>query len=246
MRTLTALLSIAWVLTLLSLQPGLAQSTTRIFSVELGMLVSALPSDEWVNPACGTNGGPPSITLDRFEDYRSCPAEPETGLREVWFIYDNEWEYIARAYRDPDEIRRFSENVFFGQPIITSLMIDNDGRVQGYRVITDPRAPGDVRLVAHLLSEIFKAQFSGGGQWQCQDLPPGERESAVDGDFVNSRCIMISETQFVKVEARLLRKPGQEYYPNPQQGYFEGLARLEVYNSAAVIGRPCCPATPPP
>jgi hypothetical protein len=226
-------------------QPALAQSTARIFNVELGIPVNELPSDQWVNPACGTNGGPPSIELERFEDYERCPVEPETGLREVWFIYDNEWEYIARAYRDPVEIARFSANVFYGQPIITSLMIDEEGLVQGYRVITDPKAPDEVRLEAYSLFGIFKSMY-GGGSWQCEDLPPAERESPVEGVFVKSRCIMASERQFVRIEAHLLRKPGQDYYLNRLQGYFEAFTRLEVYGAGAVSGQICCPASPPP
>lgn len=244
MRALPALLCIASVLTLTT-PPVLAQSTTRIFDVDLGTRVNELPSDEWVNPACGTNGGPPSIELETFEDFGRCPVEPETGLREVWFIYDNEWEYIARAYRDPVEIARFSANVFYGQPIITSLMIDNEGRVQGYRVITDPKAPDEVRLDAHSLFGIFKTLY-GSAPWQCEDLPPGERESPVDGVFVKSRCIMLSDLRFVRIEAHLLRKPGQDYYLNPLQGYFEAFTRLEVYGAEAVSGQACCPASLPP
>jgi hypothetical protein len=243
MRALAVILSIASVLALAP-QPVLAQSTTRIFDIELGIPVGELPSDEWVNPACGTNGGPPSIELETFEDYRRCPVEAETGLREIWFIYDNEWEYIARAYRDPVEIARFSANVFYGQPIITSLMIDDDGLVQGYRVITDPKAPDDVRLEAYNLLGIFRTMYSG-APWQCENLPPGERESPVDGVFVKSRCVMASERQFVRIEAHLLRKPGQDYYLNPLQGYFEAFTRLEVYGAEAVSGQVCCPASPP-
>ena len=238
-RALLVFMSIASVL-FLAPQPGLAQSTTRIFDVELGIPVSQLPTDEWVNPACGTNGGPPSIELQTFADYGRCPVESETGLREVWFIYDNEWEYIARAYREPEEIGRYSANVFYRQPIITSLMLDDAGRVQGYRVITDPRAPAAVRMEAQLLFVVFKTLFR--GPWQCEDSQPGEGEGPINGVFIKSRCIMLSDQRFMKIEAHLLRKPGQAYYHNPLHGYFEGFARLEVYSAAAVSGQTCCPA----
>lgn len=192
-----------------------------------------------MEPSCGTDGGPPSIRLNGFDDYDRCPVEPETGLREVWFIYDDEWEYIARAYRDPVEIGRFSANVFFGQPIITSLLIDDSGLVQGYRVITDQGAPDDVRERAHLLLDVFKTTV-GDGSWQCEQLQQGERETPVNGVFVKSDCIMVSELTIAMAEARLLRKPGQDYYINPPEGYFEGRARLEVYNTEAVICQTCC------
>ena len=70
--------------------------------------------------------GTPSLRLESFADFALCRTEARTGLHEVWFIYDDEWEYIARAYGDDEEIRRFSANVLYAQPIITSLLIDDD------------------------------------------------------------------------------------------------------------------------
>jgi hypothetical protein len=165
-------------------------------------------------------------------------------LHEVWFIYDDEWEYIARAYRDAIEIARYSANTFYGQPIITSLLIDDGGLVQGYRVITDPRAPEEVRLLSHTLTEVFKAQF-GATPWQCVDLPQQERETPVDGTFVKQDCASVSAERYVKVQGRLLRKPGQGDFSVAPQGYFESSARLEVYSADAVRGEPCCQATAP-
>ena len=228
----------------------LAQSRARIFDVELGSPVSALPSDEWVDPACGTNGGPPSLKLDSFENFARCPAEEETGLREIWFIYDDEWEYIARAYRDPTEIRSYSANVFYQQPIITSLLVDDGGLVQGYRVITDPRAPIDVRSEAFILYGIFKGLFND-APWQCTDLPRDERERPIKGKFIKATCVMVSDQYFIRVEGRHLRKPGQDVRVNPRvlslaAGDFESSTRLEVYNINAVRGAPCCPASARP
>lgn len=217
-----------------------SQSTARVFNMELGIPVSELPTDQWVDPACGTDGGPPSIELESFADFANCPVEPDTGLHEVWFIYDDEWEYIARAYRDPAEIGRYSANVFYGQPIITSLLIDDAARVRGYRVITDPRAADDVRLEAHLLLHPFRTVI-GDAAWQCEDLPRAERESSVYGDFIKTDCLLVTDQLYAKIEARLLRKPGQDFLINPPESYFEGSARLEVYDVEVVSGQPCCP-----
>ena len=120
-----------------------AQSRTRLFDIELGVKLAGLPLDEWVDPACGTNGGPPSVPLDGFEAFARCPVEAATGLREIWFIYDDEWEYIGRAQRDEAQIGRYSANTLYRQPIVSSLLIDKSGVVQGYRIVTDPRAPVD-------------------------------------------------------------------------------------------------------
>ncbi len=220
---------------------SLAQSRARIFDIGLGGPVSSLPADQWVEPACGTNGGPPSLRLERFEDFVRCPVEEATGLREIWFIYDDEWEYIARAYGDPAEIGRYSANVFYGQPIITSLLVDAGGLVQGYRVITDPRAPTEVRLLASALAIIFKALFKD-APWQCEDLPREEREQSVEGAFLKEDCAMLSADRLVRLQGRLLRKPGQGDFQVAPEGYFESSTRLEVYNADAVRDAPCCQA----
>jgi hypothetical protein len=80
------------------------------------------------------------------------------------------------------------------------------------------------------------------GPWQCEELQPSEGEGPLDGVFVKTRCIMLSDQQFMKIQAHLLRKSGEDYYRDPLQGYFEGFARLEVYNAAAISGQTCCPA----
>ena len=230
----------------LATHESLAQSRARILDVKLGTPVSALPSDEWVDPACGTNGGPPSRELESFEDFARCPVEEQTGLREIWFIYDDEWEYVARAYRDPQEIRRYSANVFYQQPIITSLLVDDGGLVQGYRVITDPRAPIEVRIEAYILYGIFKGLFSD-APWQCTDLARDERERPIEGDILKVSCEMASHQYFIKLEGRHLLKPGQDVRDVPRSfdqaaGDFESSARLDVYNVDTVKDAPCCRA----
>jgi hypothetical protein len=226
-----------------------AQSSARILDVELGTHVSDLPLDEWVNPSCGTNGGPPSIELRSFAEFARCPVEAATGLREVWFIYDDEWEYIARAYRDPVEIRSYSANVFFQQPIITSLLVDEGGLVQGYRMITDPEAPEDLRREAYSLFSILRQQF-GTEPWRCEDLPPAARETAIEGVFLKSDCVNVSEQRFVWLSGRHLRKAGQsprEYAGQrlPPGSLFDSSVRLEVFALDAVRNEPCCQALIP-
>jgi hypothetical protein len=223
---------------------SLAQSRARIMDVELGTHVDNLPLDEWVDPSCGTNGGPPSIELASFAEFARCPIEEATGLHEIWFIYDDEWEYIARAYRDPVEIRSYSANVFFQQPIITSLLIDDAGLVQGYRIVTDPEAPDDLRREAHTLFPIFRGLFDE-RPWQCSDLPPAARETPVEGVFLKSDCVTVTEDKFVWLSGRFLRKAGQsprDYAGQllPPGSLFDSSARLEVFALDAVRDKPCC------
>jgi len=111
----------------------------KIWDIKLGTPINGLPLDQFVDPACGTNGGPPARTLASFADFSQCLVERSTGLREVWFRYDDEMEYIARARRSDIMIRQYRANSLAGQPIVTSLLFDADGRVQGYRIVNDPR-----------------------------------------------------------------------------------------------------------
>lgn len=227
-----------------------AQSRTRITDVQLGTPVDALPVTEFVDPACGTNGGPPSLVLDHFADFRRCPVERSTGLREIWFIYDDEWEYIARAQRDERDIKRYSANDFYGQPIVTSLLIDAAGLVQGYRIVTDPRAPAEIRIDAHVLSGIFKSMFAF-ASWTCTDLPRDERELPIDDVYIKQSCEMATADRLLKLETRHLLKPGQDVRVNERslteaRNDFESSSRLELYNRAAVMDAPCCRASARP
>ena len=249
MRSVLTILAISlFVLALGGAGRAPAQPNTRIWDVPLGTPLAELPQDEWVDPACGTNGGPPTLLLDSFADYSQCPVEAETGLREVWFVYDDELEFIARAQRDPAVIWRFMANRFDTQQIITSLLVDNSGRMQGYRVITDPRTPAELRLEAYTLAPQFRG-IVGSASWTCIDLPAGERETPVQGVFVKEDCEKVTDEIFARVEGRRMYKPGQDIRAGigvrrliPQrEGQFESSARLEVYSREAVRGAPCCP-----
>jgi hypothetical protein len=238
---LTALLAC-----LMAADPGFAQSRTRIWDVELGTPVAALPTEEFVDPSCGTNGGPPSLRLESFADFARCRAEPTTGLHEVWFIYDNEWEYIARAQRDDAAIATYSANTFYAQPIVTSYLVDDAGVVEGFRVFTDPRAPDDVRLHAYVLGGIFKTFFSTAA-WTCSDLPAENGERPLEGLLLKQSCFSLDGDRLLKVETRHRYKPGQDLGVVPRdiiqaEGDFESSASLEVYRVDAVRGAPCCQA----
>ena len=115
--------------------------------------VADLPDEEFVDPSCGTNGGPPGLRIGSFENFARC--RPETsGLREVWFRYDDELEFVARAARDPDAVTRSNAMLVLGQPVILSVLIDGKGLVQGYRIVTDPHADPDVRINAYSIGRL--------------------------------------------------------------------------------------------
>jgi hypothetical protein len=205
----------------------------KIWDIKLGVPVGELPLNDFVDPACGTNGGPPARVLKGFDEFAACPVEPSTGLHEVWFRYDDEMEYVARARRSGVLIRQYQANSLAGQPIVTSFLIDDAGRVQGYRIVNDPRADAATRIDAFNIADLFKG-IAGMGV-PCTDLPPAEGERPVNDIFVKEICEQKTGDQVVRVESRRYYKPGQ-YAVDPNENraienQFESSARLEVYRS---------------
>ena len=168
----------------------------------------------------------------RLADFGSCPAEPATGLHEVWFTEDDELEYVARAYRtqgfDPGPS---SANVLLNHKVIYSLLVDDDWLVRGYRVFTDSRETESYRFDADFVGEALRGLY-GYTSFECTDLAREEGERAVEGHYVNRICIAIIDGRHITIERRLLRKPGQTVFnPVTRQatvGYFESSTQLEV------------------
>jgi hypothetical protein len=212
------------------------QPPPRIWDVQLPTPVSDLPEEEFVDPACGTNGGPPGLAIGTFERFERCRPEA-SGLREIAFRYDDELEFIARAARDPDAIARNNAMVVLGQPVTLSLLIDRSGLVQGYRIFTDPHADEDLRAQAYAVAIAFKARFGADG-WACANMPAAEGETPILGAFVKERCEKAADGLAITVESRHYYKPGQAMLdPNtglPMVNQFESSARLQVMRAAAL------------
>jgi hypothetical protein len=203
----------------------------KIWDIRLGIPVGELPLKDFVDPACGTNGGPPARMLKGFDEFALCPVERSTGLHEVWFRYDDEMEFVARARRSGALIRQYQANSLAGQPIITSFLIDDAGLVQGYRIVNDPRADAGTRIDAFNLADLFKG-IAGIGI-PCTDLPPAEGERPVNDVFIKQACEQKTAGKVVRVESRHYYKPGQ-YAIDPNdnratENQFESAARVEVY-----------------
>jgi len=208
----------------------------KIWDLKLGGAISTLPLDQFVDPACGTNGGPPARLLKGFDEFAQCPVDRTTGLHEVWFRYDDELEYIARARRSDALVRQYRANSLALQPIITSLLIDDAGVVQGYRIVNDARGvEGATRIAAFGLADIFKG--IAGLNLNCTDLPLAEGERPIDDWFLKQVCEKTTDGQVTRVEARRYYKAGQfAVDPNDNrvtENLFERSARIEVYRPPA-------------
>jgi hypothetical protein len=232
-----------------TLIPATAQQLRRAttWDLKLGEPIAAQPSpNEFRGFACGSNGGAPRQPLTGWRDFARCRAEPD-GLHEVYFEYDDELEYIARA-RDADrEITRWAGTTEVGFPVVVSALFDSAGVLRGIRMVTDarPEHRNDIteanlrkRADAYLLGGIMAARFDIVTARDCTSSPPAEGESAVGTLFIKQSCEMNDAANKRKIILRVsfYRKPGQSG-TNPQlptqltEGQFESSARMEIRQS---------------
>jgi hypothetical protein len=204
-----------------------------ILDIQIGTAASEIP-EEFVNRACGTNGGPPSIPLASFADFKKC--RPDTnGLHEVYFEYDDELEYWARALDLKAEIRMYAGTTLYEYPIVASLLFDETGRVRGMRMVTDPRQHVQRRRVEFWTLANFLRQRYGEDGWECKDLPPEEGEHPVGSEFVKNHCEKTADGLWMILEQRYLQKEGQAFV-DPHTGKaerdaYDSVTRCEIYDA---------------
>jgi hypothetical protein len=201
-----------------------------IWSLKLGTPASALPRDAFIDYACGSNGGPPQRPLAGWSDYDKCPPEP-SGLREVYFRYDDELEYWAKAHRARTLIAQYAGTKVLDFPVIVSGLFNAGGTLAGLRVVTDPLISPQDRKQAYTLSNFFRARYGSGG-WDCVDNPAAPGETPVGTLYINQRCTKLVKGDMRAVlETRFLRKPGQAEFSSSGKltvGQFESSTRLEL------------------
>jgi hypothetical protein len=213
-----------------------AQGTPKrleIWDIKLGTPVAQLP-DDFVDYACGTNGGPPSLPLDGWRDFMRCRPEP-SGLREVYFRYDDELEYWAKANNLLAQMEQYAGTKTYGFPIVASVLIDAGGIVKGIRIVSDPRNDADNRDDAYLLKNFLTSRLGRDG-WTCEKLAPEAGETPVDGVFVKDRCSKeIDNDTSASLAARYLRKAGQTRFDphsgRETAGQFDSTVRFELVRS---------------
>ena len=218
---------------------------TTVWDLKLGAPIAAQPAaDEFRAFACGSNGGPPHRKLAGWAEYARCAPEPD-GLREVYFEYDDELEYIARARDIESEVTRWAGTTESAFPVIASALFDARGLLAGIRLVTDARPDhrNDIieanlskRDEAYLFGAVMAARFGIEAGRDCISLPPAEGESAVGPRFIKQQCEKSDATNHrrIALKASLYRKPGQSG-TNPRapneltRGQFESAARVEIY-----------------
>jgi hypothetical protein len=201
-----------------------------VWSLKLGTPASALPNNDFIDYACGSNGGPPQEPLAGWSDYNKCKPEPN-GLREVYFRYDDELEYWAKAHRARTLLAQYGGTKVLDFPVIVSGLFDPGGTLAGLRIVTDPQASSPERKQAYTLSNFFKARYGSEG-WTCTDTPPAPGETPVGTLYINQRCTKLAKDDMrVMLETRFLRLPGQAEFSGGGKltvGQFESSTRLEL------------------
>jgi hypothetical protein len=207
------------------------QQPTRveIWDLKLGSAAAAM-ADDFTDYACGTNGGPPSLAISGFADFRRCRPDAD-GLREVYFRYDDELEYWAKANNFATEIKKFSGTKIFDFPVVLSARFDDKGLLAGIRIVSDPRDTSREREESYLLRNFLTARYGRDG-WDCVDLPPEDGETPVFRTFIKQRCKKGVDNAIADLQTNYFRKKGQvEFDPRSgrqTEGQFESIVRFEL------------------
>lgn len=222
-----------------------------VWDLELGGHAATLPSAEFIDFACGTRGGPPSLPLAGWLDFDRCAAEADTGLHEVYFQYDDEPEYWARALRLDTQVELYRYTSAYSIPVIVSALFDDDGFLMGFRMVTDPRVDLSRREKGSDLGGYLMARYDGAA-WACADLPRLEGEREYQGDFFKRRCTQHDREEGFELvlEQHHLRKPGQFAVDPangmPTEGQFESSTYFQLTLTREVPDREAVLANLPP
>lgn len=215
-----------------------AHKRLTLWDLPLGRPARELPRREFADFACGTNGGPPAAVLAAWTGYDRCPPEKDSGLREVYFRYDDEVEYLNKAV-DPLGQAPFRPEgtAEYLIPVIVSGLFDSRGFLVGLRMITDPRTDEDMRERGVELGGAIMARFGVAG-WQCRDLPPAAGETAFRGDIVKQRCERSDAGILRTLAMSYLRRPGHTALNletgRPTTGDFVSETRFETTLTAPI------------
>ncbi|MFO1184050.1 MAG: pentapeptide repeat-containing protein [Bauldia sp.] len=214
-------------------RPDLSGGTSRrtLWDVDLGVHAHEIPRSDYVDLACGTNGGPPSTLLEDFGQFAKCPAEKGNGLHEVYFRYDDELEYESLATAVGNDLFRFEGTTEFQIPVVVSLLFDDNGFVAGLRMISDPRTDNDVRERGNNLFGVLQTRFGETG-WDCRDLPAAEGETPYRGTFSKELCEKRDGGVVRTLEKHFYRKAGQTTIDRATglatQGQFVSMSRYDA------------------
>lgn len=179
--------------------PPRAAEPNDLREFRLGMKVEDLPRAGYIDLTCASA---PGQVLAGWQDYRQCP-EDASGQREVRFRYDTSADPLAHVSSSHEGTR------VGGHPALVSLLIGDEGRLDGIRIVTDPAAPLYMRKKAFLLGLQAKARYGEQG-WSCTQGQPTADEEPIGSVFIREHCEKTTPTRHVIVERDLFRHPNQD------------------------------------
>jgi uncharacterized protein YjbI with pentapeptide repeats len=188
-----------------------------IWDLTLGDHAREMDFVNYADFGCGTNGGPPSTELEGWIDFAICPAEPGSGLHEIYFRYDDTLEYWALAGNLPIRAQRYRSTTAYDLPIIASGLFDDDGFLMGIRIVSDHRSDRNhfddisMRQRAFTLRNFLTGRYNGDFLWSCIKGEPEEGEEPFQKIFIKDRCERLDEDRGVNthLDADYYRRPGQ-------------------------------------
>lgn len=209
--------------------PACVQARATIWDLTLGLPADQLPGG-FAEFACGTNGGPPGRPIAGFAEFAECPAD-DSGLHEVYFRYDDEAEYVARALEQSRAIEFYAGTRVMGVPVVASALFNDAGDLAGLRLATDPRGvdPGD-RNDHWMLAGMLMQRYGSVG-WSCVALPAAAGETPVSTYFVKDRCAKSAGNVRLMAEREYFHRRGQYFVDElgkAQPGKFTSASTFEV------------------
>ncbi len=185
--------------------------------LSVGTRIDDLPSERFINFACGTDGGEPSTALSGWRDYSKCAAN-EDGLHEVAFDYaeDSPWAEVNDKWEGTKVA---------GHPVQPSLLITEDGVVKGIRIVTNGKRMY-LRKKAYLLPIRIMGRYGRDG-WDCRDAEPADGKTAIGGMFIDRHCEKIFHDRHLVMEVDLYRTAEQDGRD------FTGMTKFEIYKRDA-------------
>jgi hypothetical protein len=184
--------------------------------LRVGMSVAELPTEGYVDLACGSDGGAPGVPLPTWAAFERCPRDA-AGLHEVTFAYA---ESPLAELGD-----RWEGTKVAGHPVIPSLLINGQGMVRGIRIVTDPDARMYLKKKAFLLGIRVMGRYGRDG-WTCTEAEPGAGRAPVGGLFIDRHCEKVLHDRRLILDTDLYRTADQ------QGQEFTGATRLEIFKLA--------------
>lgn len=196
---------------LLLATPAAAAAENDLRDLRVGMEARDLPNSGYLGFACADA---PDTALPDWREYARCPVDT-AGRRAVRFRYDDAANPQALAND------KYAGTKVGGHPVLLTLLIGGDGRVDGLRIETDPSARLFFRKKAFLFGELAKARFGEDG-WACTSGQPTEDAQPVGGVFMQEHCEKTTPTRRYVLDRALFRRPGEELRS------FVSRSRLEI------------------